>query len=536
MVHKKHLFTISSGQASYDFHSHRGKFDAYYIIFDADTNIPFTNAEIYSCIQARCAEEPYLHAFVDYLLPELKKKATRNPNSEFRLSCRGSCKEEALKILQSTQLQQLTDLTNILFRESQKALATAGKLTLSQFFRFARPGLLLHETEDTRKRYSGIIEKWILPVCGDVCLEQLSDEKQMVICKELTKELKKKAAKNETVRLVRKAYQLLLEDSQQYYKAFRFSPESISKQIAEYNYRNREINNAFIARHLDPDVRKRYFNYLTELDDNNFLSYINSLVYSGLDCSDISALPFSSLQMVQTKHEHFYRILVDRRQYKNGQKHATRNILNENCAFSCFRTVVLSPYATDLLDRRIAWFRSKGLSDEEIGKLSLSCEFPATASINFTELRKRLTIALNQLDIPDVSIPRSKKGKSLHLQVVNLDYQLIKDDALYVAQYICHLPLPLLHTMFDAHPTETDEISYLDLDSDELSRTHYLLTRRFSTVLPVSPCISENRNTISTGTQPHAVTLMLRFEKNANVSIHSDFATNTKWKESSSCE
>lgn len=536
MMHKSNLFSLSGGMASYDFHSHRGKFDAYYVLYHPDTNIPLTNEEVYSLVQNRCASEPYLHSYADYLIPDLEKKAGLHPNSEFRLSCRGDSKEEALKLLRQNRLQHLTDLANVLFRPNQKAQACAGKLTLSQFFFYAMPGLMLNEPEDIRRRYFGVIENWILPTFGDVRLEQLTDKTQLNLCKKLNAKLKKNNLHTETVRLVRNAYKLLLEDSQQYYKTFLFSPDSISRQIAMHNNRNHEINNAFIARHLDPDVRTRYFKYLEQRDDNDFLAYINALVYSGLDCPDISALSFRALQYVRIGQKHFYKILADRRQYKNGKKHATRNILNKDCSFSCFRTVVFSPYATHLIDRRIEWFRAKGLSDEAIGRLSLSCEFPGTSTVNFTELEHRLETALCRMNIPAVSIPRTKKNAELRSQIVKPDYQLIKDDALYVVQYICHMPLPLLHTMFDARPTETDEISYLDLDSDELSRTHYLFTRRFSAGITAPPHISAKRSDFFTGTQPHAVKFLLRFDKTADISVHSDFAVNIKWKESSLCE
>lgn len=530
MLHKAHAFSLHGGMVSYDFHSHRGQFDAFYVVFDSVTETPLTNSQLNALIQNQCREEPYLLSYVEYLLPDIQRKAEHHPDSEFRLSCRGKTKEEALALLQQTHRQSLDDLTGVLFREEMKSQISAGKLTLSEFYYYARPSLFLGETNNTRKRYQGLIQNWILPVAGDKKLEELTMEEQTRICNKVSRSLAEGKAQRETFRLIRHAYQLLFEDAQQYYKAFRYSPSLISKQIALHNTRNREIHSAFVPRHLDPDSRQRYFSYLDSFPDNHYLAYINSLVYSGLDCPDISALPFSSLQRIDMGPSHFYKILVDRRQYKNGKRHATRGILNADCAFSCFRTVVFSDYAVSLIDQRIAYFRAKGLSDDAIGGLSLSCEFPGNASVNFTELEHRLSAVMKQLNLSEISLPRAKKGVDIQMQTITAGYPLIKDDALYLARNVCRLPLPLLHTLFDAHPTETDEQAYLDLDSDELSRTHYLFTRRFfESDRPVSMDSAQHK--YMTGNHPHAVRLVLHFDEAADITIHSDFGIIVRYKE-----
>lgn len=533
MLHKAHAFPLHGGLVSYDFHSHRGQFDAFYVLFDPITETPFTNTQLYELLQERCAEDPYLLPYVEYLLPDFERKAEQHPNSEFRLSCRGKTKDDALALLQQTHGQSLDDLTCILFRDELKSQIRAGKLTLSEFYYYARPSLFLGKDEETRKRYQGLVQNWILPVAGEKRLEELTLEEQTRICNKVSRTLSEKNAQRETLRLVRHAYQLLLEDLHQYYKEFRYSALAISKQIAIHNTRNREINSAFVPRHLDPDVRQRYFAYLDFLADGHYLAYINSLVYSGLDCPDISALPFSSLQRVDMGPSHFYKILVDRRQYKNGKRHATRGILNADCAFSCFRTVVFSDNATHLTDERIDFFRSKGLSDDEIGGLSLSCEFPGTSSVNFTELEQRLSDVVKRMGLPATSLPRVKKGVEIQMQTITAGYPLIKDDALYLAQNVCWLPLPLIHTLFDAHLTETDEQAYLDLDSDELSRTHYLFTRRcFGPERPVRTDSAQHK--YMTGSQPHAVRLVLRFDESAEIAIHSDLGIIVSHKEAES--
>lgn len=530
MLHKAHVFPLHGGLVSYDFHSHRGKFDAFYVLFDPITEIPLTNSQLYELLQERCREEPYLLPYVEYLLPDIQRKGARYPDSEFRLSCRGKTKEEALALLQQTHSQSLDDLTFVLFRDELNSQIRAGTLTLSEFYYYARPCLFLGETEETRKRYKGLVQNWILPVAGDKRLEELTMEEQTRICNKVGRALAAKNAQRETLRLVRHAYRLLLEDAQQYYKEFRYSPSAISKQISIHNTHNREIHSAFVPRHLDLQVRQHYFSYLDSLADNHYLAYINSLVYSGLGCSDISALPFSSLQRVDMGPAHFYKILVDRRQYKNGKRHATRGILNADCALSCFRTVVFSEDAVALIDQRIEYFRAKGLSDDEIGGLSLSCEFPGTSSVNFTELEQRLSDVLKKMGLPATSLPRVKKGAEIQMQTITAGYPLIKDDALYLAQNVCHLPLPLLHTLFDAHTTETDEQSYLDLDSDELSRTQYLFTRRcFGADRPVQMDSAQHK--CMTGSHPHAVRLILRFDESAEISIHADLGIIVSHKE-----
>lgn len=531
MLHKANCRPLFGGQVSYDFHSHLGKYDAYYVLFDPITDVPFTNSEVLTLVQERCAQEPYLFSSIEYLLPALKKKAAQHPNSEFRITCRGSSKEEALKRLQNTCYAQLNDLASLLFRSELKALCAAGKVTLSEFYRYAQPSLMLTEPENTRKRYLGVMENWILPVIGKTRLEELAFEEQSRLCDKLNANLSKKGASTETRRLVSRSYEQLLNDSQQYYKEFRYSPASIAKQISTYTTRNQKISSAFVPCHLDEQTRNRFFKSLFALDDNSYLAYITFLVYSGLDCSDISAMLFSSLQRVDMGPNHFYKILVDHRQYKNSSRHSTRDITNEDCAFSCFRTVVFSPIATNLIDLRVAWFHSKGLSDEEIGNLSLSCEFPNVPSVNFTELKNRLTDILSQSNISGTTFPRSKKKGQIQMQTANPDYSLIKNDALYVAEHILHLPLPMLHTFFDNHPTETDENHYLDRDSDALSRTQYLYTQRFFTqnnncLLPKT----DNTN-FTMGRQPHALRYVVHFKKNADLSIHSNFGVSVNWKE-----
>lgn len=530
MLHKAHAFPLHGGLVSYDFHSHRGQFDAFYVLFDPITEIPLTNSQLYELLQERCHDEPYLLPYVEYLLPDIQRKTARYPDSEFRLSCRGKTKDEALALLQQTHGQSLDDLTCVLFRDELKSQISAGKLTLSEFYYYARPSLFLAEPEDIRKRYQGLIQNWILPVAGEKSLEELTLEEQTRICNKVSRTLSAKNAQRETLRLVRLAYRLLLEDMQQYYKEFRYSASAISKQISIHNARNREIHSAFVPRHLDPDIRQRYFSYLDSLPDNHYLAYINALVYSGLDCSDISALPFSSLQRVDMGPSHFYKTIVDRRQYKNGKRHATRRILNADCALSCFRTVVFSEDAVSLIDQRIKYFYAKGLSNDEIRSLSLSCEFPGTSSVNFTELEQRISSVVQELGISSTSVPRVKKGVEIQMETITAGYPLIKGDALYLAQNVCRLPPPLLHTMFDAHLAETDEQAYLDLDSDELSRTHYLFTRRcFGPERPVQ--IDSSQHKYMTGSQPHAMRLVLRFDKAAEVTIHSDFGIIINHKE-----
>lgn len=529
----KGINKINGGIYQLHTHAHRGGEDVMYYIISPLNHCRYTNEQIYQEVQEQLAENPFLKPLVESLLPELKKKAKKNPDANFCFSHWGKTKEIAQKELKELQWSKLDALTRVLFYQYYKQEIAAGEITVSAFFQYTRATIFQNDTGDP-KRLQGAVTNHLLPVIGSkkLCtLAQMSLQEQGKLCESIRMHLVQEDLGEQTYHDVRKGLQLLLEAAQSYHLKFNYTPASLSSRIRMFNQQNRQMQQSFVPQHMDNAQRNRFFSVLQSLPDDGFALYIAGLVYSGLDYSDIPAIRFHMLQRIDLPQEHFYSILVDGRMYKNEKKFARRGILNEDCAFSVFRTMVLAPWAVTLLDRQIERFHAYGLTDTQIGKLPLSCQVHNKVSLNPSELEECLIEALQQTEIPAVKLPRAKKNQPPQEMLIEPNAKLIRNDALYVAEQWYLASLPMVHAMFGKPMTETDETSYLDLDNVELCRQWYQHMRRFDPIFSASPQMDETQNTFFLGTQPHALHVIVHAEENTQICIHTDYAANVTWKE-----
>lgn len=176
-------------------------------------------------------------------------------------------------------------------------------------------------------------------------------------------------------------------------------------------------------------------------------------------------------------------ILISRRVRKLHDRYSTLQATNENFPIYKFRRAVLTPWAGDILLRRLEQLRALGLSDDQIQEMRLSSEKPGGAIVGPEELAKRLRPLLLAAGIPDATPTHTGKKGHAYRQTVKQDIALLQRDARYLAKR-CGADEVMLHAMFGDTWTDTDEDAYLDLLGDRYAVARWQRLRRWSPLAP----------------------------------------------------
>lgn len=246
-------------------------------------------------------------------------------------------------------------------------------------------------------------------------------------------------------------------------------------------------NNAIIrscrVAHLDDTQRTALFQLLSDSAHLYDLFWI-ALLYSGMDPADIAGQTYGDIEeLTMQDGSCCYTVLISHRVRKLSDRYSTLQATNENFPIYKFRRLVLTPWAGQVLLRRLEQLRGLGFSTDQIREMRLSAEKPGDAIVGPDELAKCLRPLLQQAGIPDVSPTRTDKKGRAYRQVIKEDINLLLRDGRHLAKQ-CGADDVMLHTMFGEQWSDTDEEAYLDLLGDSYAVARWQRLRRWSPLAP----------------------------------------------------
>lgn len=537
MSKSKNDFFCMGGTARFFVRSHRGKQDAVYQLINPETNCPYTNQQLYSALEAKNTKNNILSPMIQTQLQELSSKVLHHPTATFCLSHRDTTKEKAKENAEKLLLPHLQEIARLLFRPQWEINVKGGNVTILQFVHYMGDALYPNQTDANRKRFQSALNHVILPVIGNLKLSELNAKKQKSIVRKINSFLQSEKASSAKRSYTKRAYSGLFTAINSSGCSLVSASVDLVNMIDRVRSNNHTLLNSFRPKHLDEMQRTHLFNllltpaYLYEL-------FIVSLMYSGLNLFEISALTFADIDCTDIEQATCYSILVHRMVRKLDKRYSTVSAPNENFPIKLFRRVVLYPWASNILLQYIQHLKDSGYTDQQIKQMRLSDTSYNGILQGPTELSERIGSMLNLSDIEGVQIPRTDKSGKSTLQNFEPTITLLYTDAQYVAETYCGANACMLHSMFGLPWTETDENSYLDLLSEQYAVARYLHLRRFNPFVAVDSLASgttatQNANELKF--HPHAkakhiVTIHNPTDATQGISLKSNYAINVFWK------
>lgn len=419
--------------------------------------------------------------------------------------------------------QRLEILAQLLYRPLYERNLKYGDVNVRDFVTYQASVLYAGETPATRTRLTGCLKNYILPVVGEIKLNALDTDRQTKALKAINQKLQNSSGPggSSTRGYVKRAYRgLILAIERSGWRGC-----SAGLQLVDLLKGSTDPNNAILrscrVAHLDDAQRTALFRLLFEPEHLYDLFWV-ALLYSGADPADISGQTYGDIEELTLQDGSCcYTILISRRVRKLHDRYSTLQATNENFPIYKFRRLVLTPWAGDVLLRRLEQLHALGLSDDQIQEMRLSSEKPGGAIVGPEELAKRLQQLLRQAGIPAATLTRTDKQGHAYRQTVKEDIALLQRDARYLAIQ-CGADEVMLHAMFGDTWTDTDEEAYLDLLGDRYAVARWQRLRRWSPLAPASlPFTGEGcltgythaparHNLRVDNTTDHSVTLTLR--------------------------
>ena len=501
----------------------KSKYDARYMLKNPSTQKIYTNSQMLADLMRRKDQYPGLAPLLEPWIQELTARAQKNPDAEFSLHCSDATEERALARLKKMRWSELESLAQLLYRPLYERNLKYGDVNVRDFVTYQASVLYAGETPATRTRLAGCLKNYILPVVGEIKLNALDADRQTKALKTINQKLQNSSEPvgSSTRGYVKRAYRgLILAIESSGWKGC-FAGLHLIDILKSSSERNSDILKNSRVAHLDDAQRTALFRLLFEPEHLYDLFWV-ALLYSGADPADISGQTYGDIEELTLQDGSCcYTILISRRVRKLHDRYSTLQATNENFPIYKFRRLVLTPWAGDVLLRRLEQLRGLGLSDDQIREMRLSSEKPGGAIVGPEELAKRLRSLLPQAGILAATPTRTDKKGHAYRQTVKEDIALLQRDARYLAIQ-CGVDEVMLHAMFGDTWTDTDEEAYLDLLGDRYAVARWQRLRRWSPLAPASlPFTGEGRLTGYThaparhnlrvdNTTDHSVTLTLR--------------------------
>ena len=523
----KHDFNIAGYKGRWKVHHNmnrtKSQYDAYYMLKNPSTQKIYTNSQMLADLMRRKDQYPGLAPLLEPWIQELTARAQKKPNAEFSLHCSSSTKDSALARLKKTRWHELEILAQLLYRPLYERNLKYGDVTVRDFVTYQASVLYAGETPATRTRLTGCLKNYILPVVGEIKLNALGADRQTKALKAINQKLQNSSGPvgNSTRGYVKRAYRgLILAIERSGWRGC-----SAGLRLVDLLKGSTDPNNAILrscrVAHLDDAQRTALFRLLFEPEHLYDLFWV-ALLYSGADPADIAGQTYGDIEELTLRDGSCcYTILISRRVRKLHDRYSTLQATNEDFPIYKFRRLVLTPWAGDVLLRRLEQLHALGLSDDQIQEMRLSSEKPGGAIVGPEELAKRLRPLLLAAGIPDATPTRTDKLGHAYRQKITEDVNLLLRDARYLEKR-CGADDVMLHAMFGDAWTDTDEDAYLDLLGDRYAVARWQRLRRWSPLAPASlPFTGEGcltgythaparHNLRVDNTTDHSVTLTLR--------------------------
>ena len=326
-----------------------------------------------------------------------------------------------------------------------------------------------------------------LPVIGNTKLKALDAGRQTKALKAISQKLQNSSGPvgSSTRGYVKRAYRgLILAIERSGWRGCSAGLRLVDLLKGPTDPNNAILRSCRVA-HLDDTQRTALFGLLFEPEHLYDLFWV-ALLYSGADPADISGQTYGDIEELTLRDGSCcYTILISRRVRKLHDRYSTLQATNENFPIYKFRRLVLTPWAGDVLLRRLEQLHALGLSDDQIREMRLSSEKPGGAIVGPEELAKRLRPLLLAAGIPDATPTRTGKMGHAYRQKITEDVNLLLRDARYLAKR-CGADDVMLHAMFGDAWTDTDEDAYLDLLGDRYAVARWQRLRRWSPLAPAS--------------------------------------------------
>lgn len=522
MSHSHNDFPISGYLGRLKVHHNmmrtKSRYDARYMLKNPSTQKIYTNSQTLADLMRRKDQYPGLAPLLKPWIQELTARAQKNPDAEFSLHCSSSTKDSALARLKKTRWHELEILAQLLYRPLYERNLKYGDVTVRDFVMYQAQTLFPGDTPEMRTRLIGILENYILPEIGEVKLNALDAGCQKKALASISRKLSVGKTTRENIRRAYRGLILAIERSG-------WRGCSAGLRLVDLLEGPADPNNAILrscrVAHLDDAQRTALFGLLFEPEHLYDLFWV-ALLYSGADPADIAGQTYGDIEELTLRDGSCcYTILISRRVRKLHDRYSTLQATNENFPIYKFRRLVLTPWAGDVLLRRLEQLHALGLSDDQIQEMRLSSEKPGGAIVGPEELAKRLQQLLRQAGLPTATTTRTDKKGHAYRQTVKEDIALLQRDARYLAIQ-CGADEVMLHAMFGDTWTDTDEEAYLDLLGDRYAVARWQRLRRWSPLAPASlPFTGEGclagythvparHNLRVDNTTDHSVTLTLR--------------------------
>ena len=492
MAHSHNDFPISGywGRQKVHHNTNRNKmqYDARYMLKNPATKKVYTNAQMLTDLTRRKKEYPGLALLLEPWIAEITSRAQKNPDAEFSLHCSDSTEERALARLKKMRWNELETLAQLLYRPLYERNLKYGDVTVRDFVTYQANTLYAGETPTTRTRLMGSLKNYILPEIGESKLNTLDAGRQ----KKALETVNKKLSVGKTTRnTIMRAYRGLILA----FESSGWTGCSAGLRLVDLLKGPTDPNNAIIrscrVAHLDDTQRTALFQLLSDSAHLYDLFWI-ALLYSGMDPADIAGQTYGDIEeLTMQDGSCCYTVLISHRVRKLSDRYSTLQATNENFPIYKFRRLVLTPWAGQVLLRRLEQLRGLGFSTDQVREMRLSAEKPGDAIVGPDELAKRLRPLLQQAGIPDVSPTRTDKKGRAYRQVIKEDINLLLRDVRHLAKQ-CGADDVMLHTMFGEQWSDTDEEAYLDLLGDSYAVARWQRLRRWSPLAPTPlPTTSE---------------------------------------------
>ena len=485
----KHDFNIAGYKGRRKVHHNmnrtKSQYDAYYMLKNPSTQKIYTNSQMLADLMRRKDQYPGLAPLLEPWIQELTARTQKNPDAEFSLHCSDATEERALARLKKMRWSELESLAQLLYRPLYERNLKYGGVSVRDFVTYQASVLYAGETPATRTRLTGCLKNYILPVVGEIKLNALDADRQTKALKAINQKLQNSSEPvgSSTRGYVKRAYRgLILAIERSGWRGC-----SAGLQLVDLLKGPTDPNNAILrscrVAHLDDVQRTALFGLLFEPEHLYDLFWV-ALLYSGADPADISGQTYGDIEELTLRDGSCcYTILISRRVRKLHDRYSTLQATNENFPIYKFRRLVLTPWAGDVLLRRLEQLHALGLSDDQIQEMRLSSEKPGGAIVGPEELARRLRPLLLAAGIPDATPTRTDILGHAYRQKITEDVNLLLRDARYLAKR-CGADDVMLHAMFGDAWTDTDEDAYLDLLGDRYAVARWQRLRRWSPLAP----------------------------------------------------
>lgn len=485
MSHSHNDFPIAGYWGRKKAHPNTNRVELIIMLLNPATKRPYTYAQILSDLAERKKQYPGLALLMEPWVKKLPSKAQEKPTTEYAIYASGPTAEHAEARFRRQRWAELEALAKLLFRPLYERNLQHGDITVRDFASYQAETLYAHETPDTRTRLMGCLKNYILPVIGNTKLKALDAGRQTKALKAINHKLQNSPGPvgNSTRVYVKRAYRgLILAIESSGWKGC-FAGLHLIDILKSSSERNSDILNNSRVDHLDDTQRTALFQLLIDPGRLYDLFWV-ALLYSGADPADIAGQTYGDIdELALQDGSCCYTILIRRRVRKLHDRYSTLQATNENFPIYKFRRVVLTPWAGDILLRRLEQLRALGLSDDQIREMRLSSEKPGGAIVGPEELAKRLRPLLLAAGIPDATPTRTDNMGHAYRQKITEDVNLLLRDARYLAKR-CGADDVMLHAMFGDAWTDTDEDAYLDLLGDRYAVARWQRLRRWSPLAP----------------------------------------------------